>query len=110
MALYFLTSTPNKLLSTFKKAIDDKKVLTWSYDKDGDFTHTTEQWKQKAWLRPEVQSDRLAFYIIKPQNSKISSVIYAIYHGRFLESMLSHCDSLFSVGRATSMPEERDNI
>ena len=41
---------PSQLLSTFKKAIDDGHVKTWSYDTVGDFTHTPDQWKYKAWL------------------------------------------------------------
>ncbi|MDO8594094.1 MAG: hypothetical protein Q7R93_01080 [bacterium] len=110
MAIYFLTNTPNKLLSSFKKAIDDSKIITWSYDQDGDFTHATDQWKNRAWFRPEVKSDRLAFFIIKPQSVNISATIYAIYHGRFLEAMLAHFDTLFTASRATSMPEDKDNI
>jgi hypothetical protein len=43
MAVYFETKTPNKLLNAFKKAIDDGHVVTWSQDKDGDFTHSVEQ-------------------------------------------------------------------
>ena len=45
MAINFDTDNPTKLLSAFKKAIDDKKIVTWSYDKDGYFTHTPEQWR-----------------------------------------------------------------
>ena len=110
MALYFLTNTPNKLLSSIKKAVDDKKIVTWSYDVDGDFTHTVAQWKNRAWLRPEIMSDRLAFFIIKPQRINVSTTVYGIYHGRFLESVLTHLDSIFTAARASSMPEGKDNI
>src|ERR1035437_4375543 len=105
MAIYFTTSTPKKLLNSFKQAIDEGKVVTWSYDTEGDFTHSAQQWKSLAWLRPKVkESEALVFNIIKPQNSKISSEVYAIYHGRFIESMLVHCDSLFKQATATSFP------
>jgi hypothetical protein len=110
MALYFLSNTPNKLLTSLKKAIDEKHITTWSYDKDGDFTHTAEQWKNKAWLRPEVRSDRLAFIIIKPQKAKLSKEVYAIYHGRFLESMLAHFDTIFTRGTATALATEEDRV
>jgi hypothetical protein len=40
MALLFKTNTPQALLNDFKKKIDEGHVVTWSYDKDGDFTHT----------------------------------------------------------------------
>jgi hypothetical protein len=109
MAIYFETKTPKKLLAAYKKAVDDGHVDTWSYDKDGDFTHTAEQWNKQAWLRPKVQEGTaLVFHILAPQDTPLSSIIYAVYHGRFIESMLSHCDGLFQQGRASSMPEEGD--
>jgi hypothetical protein len=111
MAIHFKTATPKKLLAAFKKAIDDGKVVTWSYDADNDFTHTAQQWKARAWLRPTViEREDLVFTILKPQNSKISSEIYAIYHGRFIESMLVHCDSLFKEAFATALPEDGDIV
>lgn len=111
MAIRFTTITPKKLLSSFKKAIDDGRVVTWAYDEEGDFTHTAEQWKSLAWLRPKIkEGETLVFSIIKPQDSKISSEIYAIYHGRFIESMLVHCDSLFTKAIATSFPANSDSI
>lgn len=111
MAIYFTTTTPKKLLSSFKQAIDEGKVVTWSYDNDGDFTHATQQWKSLAWLRPKVKDgEMLVLNILKPQNSKISSEVYAIYHGRFIESMLVHCDSLFKKATATSFPAEGDSV
>jgi len=111
MAIYFKTETPNKLLNTFKKAIDDGHIRTWAYDEAGDFTHTADQWNKKAWLRPEVRDKTaLAFFIIKPEGVKISSEVYAIYHGRFIESMVRHCDTLFTNGSATAMPEGRDTV
>jgi hypothetical protein len=111
MAIYFETKTPKKLLTAFKKAIDDGHVTTWAYDKEGDFTHTTEQWNKQAWLRPKIiEGEALQMIIVKPANKKVSSAVYAIYHGRFIESMLRHCDELFSIGRATAMPEESDSV
>ena len=102
MALYFYTDKPKTLLTVFKKKIDDGDVVTWSYDDAGDFTHTPLQWKKAAWLRPSVDSNLLAFYIIKPKNKNISGEVYGVYHGRFIESMLTHCDTLFTTGAATA--------
>jgi hypothetical protein len=111
MALRFITNTPNKLLSTFKKAIDDGHVDTWSYDKDGDFTHTPPQWNKLAWLRPSVvDGEKLIFKIIRPQNSTVSTEVYAVYHGRFIESMLAHCNQLFTDARATATADSGDLI
>jgi hypothetical protein len=110
MAIYFITDTPNKLLAAFKKGIDDGHVVTWSYDGDGDFTHTAQQWKGLAWLHPTVEGQRLVMNIMPPKSSKISTEVYAIYHGRFIESMLAHCDKLFTTGQATAMAQTGDTI
>jgi hypothetical protein len=111
MAIHFRTTPPKKLLAAFKKAIDDGKVATWSYDADGDFTHTAQQWKGQAWLRPKVkEGEDLTLTILKPKNSNISSEVYAIYHGRFIESMLVHCDSLFTDAAATALPADGDVV
>ena len=110
MALFFYTSEPYELLKAFKKAIDNGRVTTWSYDDDGDFTHTPDQWVKKAWLRPKVESDRLALYILHPKATNISSIVYAVYHGRFIESMLVHCDKLFTKGFATAFPAGTDRV
>ena len=42
MAVIVKTGDPAGLLKKIKKAIDDKHIETWSYDSDGDFTHTPE--------------------------------------------------------------------
>jgi hypothetical protein len=36
--------------------------------------------------------------------------LYAVYHGRFIESMLTHCDELFNAGAATALPTNSDVI
>ena len=54
MAIIIKTNNPSGLLKAIYKAIDDKEIETWIYDADKDFTHTPDQWKNKAWLRPKV--------------------------------------------------------
>jgi hypothetical protein len=108
--LSFNTLTTHALLSELKKAIDEKKITTWLYNKDGYFTHTPEQWKAKAWLFPKVVGSELRFGIVRPQGGAVSSEIYAIYHGRFIEMMLAHFDTKFSNGWASALPTAEDNI
>lgn len=111
MAIHFKTATPKKLLASYKKAVDDGHVQTWSYDNDGDFTHTADQWAKKAWLRPKVkEGSELIFYILSPREVDLSSSVYAIYHGRFIESLLRHCDNLFKEAYASAMPENGDIV
>ena len=110
MAIYLATSTPKKLLLTFKNAIDEELITTWTYDKDGDFTHTSKQWINKAWLHAEFENERLSLFTVPPRNGEISQKIYAEYQSSFLEAMLSHCFSLFTQGTATSIPTGKDSV
>jgi len=110
MALNFFTNNPHGLLSTFKKAIDDGRVATWAYDKDGDFTHTAQQWKNLAWLHPSSVAGQLVLNTLKPKDTKITWEVYGIYHGRFIESMIIHCHDLFTSAQATASPTKDDNV
>jgi hypothetical protein len=45
------------------------------------------------------------------KGEKTTSVgLYGVYHGRFIESMLTHCDKLFKGGTATAMPTNADRM
>lgn len=110
MALYFSSSDPAALLEMFKGYINSGRVKTWSVDDDGDFTHTARQWERLAWFCPKIELGRLALYILNPRNHPISTATYAIYHGRFIESMLVHCDELFSEAHASAFPEGDDTV
>ena len=102
---------PRALLTGIRTAIDDKRVKTWNYDQDGDFTHTAEQWNQLAWLRPTVTENALKLHIIPPNEAHISAQVYAVYHGRFIEMILRHFDTdLSGHASASPLPEGRDVI
>ena len=110
MAIFFQTHNPSHLLKEFKHKIDTKHIETWSYDTDGDFTHTPVEWHNDAWLRPHIEDTHLVFTILKPEQTTMSSVIYAIYHARFIEAMLIHCDASFTHAGASALADERDRI
>jgi hypothetical protein len=111
VAIFFKTKTPNRLLTTYKTAVDAGRVRTWSYDADGDFTHTAEQWKNKAWFRPRVETgELLVFNILAPTDSTLTADVYGLYHGRFVESMLAHCDRLFNEATITALAVDGDII
>lgn len=110
MAIIIKTKNPSGLLKSIKSKIDDKKIDTWSYDSDGDFTHTPDQWKNKAWLRPKVYSGELRFGILGVKNEKLKTFTYGLFHGRFIEMLLNHFDSEFSEANATSQKTEPDNF
>lgn len=110
MAILVKTDTPEGLLKSIKKAIDEKTIETWSYDADGDFTHTPDQWKNRAWLRPKVYPGELRFGILGPKNVVLAKAIYSIFHGRFIEMLLDHVDDKFTTAIATAQKSVHDNF
>lgn len=91
-----------QLLSRLRFIDGRKKIETWSYDSDGDFTHTPTQWSKKAWLRPSVQGGALVLNILNPKGVTLSKEIYGVYHGRFIEMLLTHFDTKFSDAEASA--------
>lgn len=87
------TATPRGLLASIRQAIDTGHVVTWTYDKDGDFTHTPDQWRSKAWLRPQIADGALTLSIIWNVPNR---QVYAVYEGRFIEMILAHFNGQFS--------------
>lgn len=108
--LQFNTDDPAALLKAFRKAIDDKKVVTWSYDKDGDFTHTPAQWVNLGWMRPKIGLGSLTFNFLGNSKIATSKEVYAVYHGRLSESLLAHFDTDFTKVTATALASGTDSI
>ena len=106
MAVRALTNNAQVLLDEIKRQIDVGKIKTWSYDKDGDFTHTPEQWKDEAWLKPQIKDDRLRLKIVKCQGKDLSREVFAVYHGRFIEMLVKHVPDLFTDARSTPKPDD----
>jgi hypothetical protein len=103
MALEIRTNNPASLLASIKKAIDDEKVVTWSYDSANDFTHTAEQWNEQAWLKPEIDAKNglLKFTLLKPKNvDKIEKAVRGVYQGRFIEMLITHFSNSFTIAAA----------
>ena len=105
----FKSNNPQQLLIALKEAIRKGHVTTW-IDVDGDFTHSPIQWVRKAYLRPSIHGSELRFAIIRPQNAKVSSEVYAVYHGRFIEMMLAHFDQQFSDAAASALATVSDVV
>ena len=110
MAVIVDCTDPQGLLDSIKQAINGGKVDTWIVDADGDFTHLPEQWRNLAWLRPKVAQGRLVFRILGPRGKGISVVVYAVYHGRFIEMLIAHFDAKFSNVHASAYPTEGDIV
>jgi len=105
MALIVNTTTPDQLLANIRATIDKKGIVTWTYDSEGDFTHTTssEQWEEKAWMRPIIVPGVLIFEIVARGDEVLTKPIYGVYHGRFAEMLLTHFDHDFTSLQATAL-------
>jgi len=102
MAITVSTENPRLLLSEIKQRIDSRKIETWSYDTDGDFTHTPQQWKNHAWLRPTISEGNLVLNILKPRDAKLTWEVYGVYHGRFIEMLQIHLHDDFTSATASA--------
>jgi hypothetical protein len=110
MALLFKTNSPQALLNDFKKKIDEGHVVTWSYDNDGDFTHTPDQWRAQAWMRPSIDLGGLKFNIVGHSKKNTTKALYGVYHGRLVESVATHCDDRFTDVTVTARPTNADIV
>jgi hypothetical protein len=110
MAVIVSTTTPSALLTAIKDEMLKRSIETWAVDTDGDFTHTPPQWANKAWFRPTINTDRLVFSILTPKGVRMDRVTYAVYHGRFIEMLLTHFDLKFTQARASALPEAGDIV
>lgn len=89
------TDNPHDLVRKINNAIDEKRIVTWIYDEDEDYIHNRKQWIGKAWITPvydKHDASLLRFCIVEPKTQKMSRSTYAVYHGRFLEMLLTYFD------------------
>lgn len=111
MAIKVKTKNPSSLINDIKQMIDDKKVDTWKYDSDGDFTHSSPQWEYHAWIRAKIVGlDEVVFSIIGRNDRKMTTMEYAIYHGRFVEMLLVHFDGVCKSIDVSPLPTLYDFI
>jgi hypothetical protein len=100
MSIRAFSDDSASLLARIKTLIKSGHIATWECDSDGDFTHSPAQWKNKAWLRPEVQDDNLRLAILGTK-AGLSREVYAVYHGRFIEMLIAHVPCKFTTVSAS---------
>jgi hypothetical protein len=114
MAVDFITDAPKALLAEFNARIDQEepkgKINTWSRNKDGYYTHDSPNWKNKAWFKPSVRSDRLTFSILTPAGTNLPTIVYGYYHGHLTETFLNHFDKKFASAISSATPGFGDVI
>lgn len=86
------TKSTLAMLKHIRESIHDGSIETWIEDREGDFTHNTMQWRNRAWFHAvRYNGDRIEFRIVCTRQRPINRVEYAVYHGRFVEMLLTHC-------------------
>lgn len=109
MALLVFAGDGNALVAAIKQAIDKGEIATWAYDADGDFTHTPDQFREEAWMRPHVPAQGpLTFGIVGKTGVPMTKALYGIYHGRFSEMLLTHFDDTITNVVATAQRKSID--
>lgn len=96
MAIIIKTKNPDQLLQSLNDAIENREILTWMVDDDGDYTITRDQWQYHAWMKPYPHHEEgiLFFGIVQSRRYNMTKELYGIYHGRFVATLLSHFDTL----------------
>lgn len=97
MALKIFTHTPTALLADIKKAINDKKVKTWSYNAKNEFDHTADNWSGLCAFTVTVHDGYLHCTAAYPagQTKWANDAVYGVYQGRFTEMLMNHFNSKF---------------
>ncbi len=98
----------NRLIEKIRKG----EIDTWTVDVEVDFTHKPIQWFERAWLRRSSTTTDcdLVFGIVGRKDESMSKVVYAVYHGRFAEMLLTHFDEEIESISISSLPEREVDL
>jgi hypothetical protein len=107
MAIVVSVADPSGLLQKIRLGVGEEKIETWRVDSDGDFSHSPPQWINKAWFRPVIGPESLMFGLLGVKNTSMTKSVYGVYHGRFIEMLLSHFDGEFVSVSATAQKDAR---
>jgi drug/metabolite transporter superfamily protein YnfA len=110
MAVTAATTDSVSLLQLIRQAILNKAITTWTLVQGQYLTHSVAQWENKAFFLPKCQSGLLVFNIVAPKGINVSTEVYAIYHGRFIEMLLAHFDKAFTQATASALPIAGDIV
>ncbi len=92
MAIFIKTRIKsNRFNPMVVEAIGNHDIVTWSIDKDGDYTIERSQWKYRSWFRAYIiDEDTIAYGIIQSMKFQMTNQLYGVYHGRFVATLLTH--------------------
>jgi hypothetical protein len=111
MSISFGANDPNRLFASFTQAIDNHKhgrpaprIDTWRYvlhQQRYFFTHTSQNWGDKAWLLAAPENGHLVFYVRPFENVRLTRDTYAYYVGHLAETFIRHFPTTMSLGQVT---------
>jgi hypothetical protein len=113
MSIYFLSPDPKGLLASFTQEIGNGEIKTWRYkvtEKTPIYTHTSTQWKDKAWLKPDdTESGRLTFYVKEFEGTTLTKAVFAYHQAHLAETFTRHFSEQCSGARETEDPAGEDD-
>lgn len=99
MAIIIETIDVNGLLNAIKEEIKAGKITGWeiyAHENVEYFTQTVGSWKKQAYFRampfPKENKLKLAFY---GAGKPVKRIVYAEYHGRFIQVLLDKFEHKF---------------
>lgn len=113
MSVNASTTQPKVLLAALAKAIDESQIKTWRYkDISGTrwYTHSADQWDARAWFKATTKTGGVIFNIAPPKGGSITTEVYAIFHGRFIEMLIAHFANMLSLTAASPLPVTGDLV
>jgi len=101
MKIEAITGSPKELVAAIDKLMNEGELKTWKIVKDANnqimYTHTPEQWNEKALITRESKADRVLFGITYWDGKPAPSIeLKGYYLGRFTEILLVHLRSQFA--------------
>lgn len=95
MAILVTTLSAEVFLKKIRREIDLGNISTWNYNREGDFTFSSEQWKGKGFFRPEIGLTDLRFQFMRPHPSSVSDLTLGVFHGGFITMLITHFQTDF---------------
>jgi hypothetical protein len=101
MKIEALRASPSQSVAAIDKAMHEGNFKTWKIVKDTNgnvfYTHTSEQWNEKAFIGGEARQDRVIFTIAYWTGEPAPPIeIQGYYLGRFTEILLVYFRNYFS--------------
>ncbi|WP_145736975.1 hypothetical protein [Nitrospirillum pindoramense] len=98
MSVHFIAKNPKELLNKFEKSIEDDEfgedIRTWikrsSRDYDSAYTHSSDQYEDKALIMPAVLDGELMFSVFGIYDDEKYEEIYTYYVGHIIRTFFAH--------------------